>query len=143
MKYQNRDANGVGGYTESFSSLALKRWLQVTLPLTAFTLFCAWLSIRFYDQSPGDPLIAEPSHNALEWDKYSMAASYTWAQEWFREVPRWRLSVQSATVLTSIRIRIASLWAGDVQGTVLGVEKTDLPQGAGLPRFRNVSNTVA
>jgi len=71
-----------------------------------------------------------------------MAISYTQTQESLQEVPRWRLSVQLAAVFTSIRIRIASLWARDVQGTVLGVKKTDLPQAAGLPHFRNVSNTV-
>ncbi|KAF2477653.1 uncharacterized protein BDR25DRAFT_249788 [Lindgomyces ingoldianus] len=46
VKYQNQsDASG-GSNDGSFSSLALKRWLQVTLPLTAITLAVAWSTYK-------------------------------------------------------------------------------------------------
>lgn len=46
VKYQDQDQNARGYETASFSSLALKRWLQVTIPLTFLTLFGAWLTYR-------------------------------------------------------------------------------------------------
>ncbi|KAK5456971.1 hypothetical protein LTS15_004751 [Exophiala xenobiotica] len=42
IKYQNQNAFGHSFYTSSYSKLALERWLQITLPLTAITLAVAW-----------------------------------------------------------------------------------------------------
>ena len=44
VKFQKQ---GVGvGENGSFSPTAMKRWLQVTLPLTVVTLFLAWVTYR-------------------------------------------------------------------------------------------------
>ena len=44
VKYQGQD----GGPGEGvYSSTAMMRWLQVTLPLTAATLTVAWLAFRY------------------------------------------------------------------------------------------------
>ena len=44
IKYQNQDGSPGSG---TFSSVALMRWLEVTLPLTALTLGIAWMALRF------------------------------------------------------------------------------------------------
>ena len=44
IKYQNQDGPPGEG---TFSSVAMMRWLQVTLPLTALTLTVAWTALRF------------------------------------------------------------------------------------------------
>lgn len=41
MKYQNTDGNG------SFSSLAMKRWLEVTISLTFMTLVIGYVVYRW------------------------------------------------------------------------------------------------
>jgi hypothetical protein len=51
VKYQPQDSNSMDPDGERFSALALARWLQVTLPLTALTLFGAWYAFRVYDPS--------------------------------------------------------------------------------------------
>jgi hypothetical protein len=62
-QYQNQDpANYENG---SFSNLALKRWLQVTIPLTALTLFGAWSTYRFYSVSARDVTFFERSKRAV------------------------------------------------------------------------------
>lgn len=52
IKYQNQNDYEIPGANEatfsgSFSKIALMRWLQVTLPLTAITLLFAYLMIRY------------------------------------------------------------------------------------------------
>jgi len=42
IKYQNQNEFGRSFYVSSYSKLALERWLQITLPLTTFTLILAW-----------------------------------------------------------------------------------------------------
>lgn len=42
VRYQNQNDFGHSFYASSYSRLALERWLQVTLPLTAVTLGAAW-----------------------------------------------------------------------------------------------------
>jgi hypothetical protein len=52
VKYQNQ-GQGQGLSNDdgtSFSSIAMYRWLQVTLPLTALTLFAAWMA---YERAKG------------------------------------------------------------------------------------------
>ncbi|KAF2265369.1 hypothetical protein CC78DRAFT_599817 [Lojkania enalia] len=44
IKYQKQREEMPG--EGSFSALALKRWLQVTIPLTVFTLLLAWITYR-------------------------------------------------------------------------------------------------
>ena len=44
IKYQNQDGQPDEG---TYSSTAMMRWLQVTLPLTALTLVIAWTAFRF------------------------------------------------------------------------------------------------
>lgn len=51
VKYQDQNRESASYDNGSFSNLALKRWLQVTIPLTALTLFGAWLTFRFYSVS--------------------------------------------------------------------------------------------
>ncbi|KAG9195927.1 hypothetical protein G6011_01048 [Alternaria panax] len=51
VKYQDQNQSSVAYEKGSFSTLALQRWLQVTIPLTALTLFGAWSTYRFYDVS--------------------------------------------------------------------------------------------
>lgn len=54
VKYQDQDQNqgpSSVSQNQSFSSLALKRWLQVTIPLTALTLLGAWSTYRLYTAS--------------------------------------------------------------------------------------------
>ncbi|KAF2864733.1 hypothetical protein BDV95DRAFT_290014 [Massariosphaeria phaeospora] len=57
IKYQDqRDGGGIPG-EGTFAPVAMKRWLQVTLPLTALTLCAAWATYRYTDtsrQRPGD-----------------------------------------------------------------------------------------
>ncbi|KAF1851034.1 uncharacterized protein K460DRAFT_328553 [Cucurbitaria berberidis CBS 394.84] len=56
VKYQDQDETNADP-NGSFSALALKRWLQVTLPLTALTLFGAWSTYQIYDTSSGTSTI--------------------------------------------------------------------------------------
>ncbi|KAF2823722.1 hypothetical protein CC86DRAFT_59106 [Ophiobolus disseminans] len=51
VKYQDQDDNNVVHKNGSYSPLALERWLQVTLPLTALTLLVAWSTYKMYDTS--------------------------------------------------------------------------------------------
>jgi hypothetical protein len=51
VKYQDQDESNTDYTNGSFSSLALERWLQVTLPLTALTLLVAWSTYKMYDTS--------------------------------------------------------------------------------------------
>ncbi|CAN9275664.1 unnamed protein product [Alternaria alternata] len=54
IKYQDQDqspSQSSDFQNQSFSSLALKRWLQVTIPLTALTLLGAWSTYRLYTAS--------------------------------------------------------------------------------------------
>lgn len=46
VKYQDQNDFGNSFSTSSYSRLALQRWLQVTVPLTAVTLVAAWAFIR-------------------------------------------------------------------------------------------------
>jgi hypothetical protein len=39
VKYQDQNGNSTGHETASYSPLALQRWLQVTLPLTALSMY--------------------------------------------------------------------------------------------------------
>jgi hypothetical protein len=41
VKYQNTDSNG------AYSSLALQRWLQVTIPLTVLTVGFGLIALRY------------------------------------------------------------------------------------------------
>lgn len=52
IKYQNQGDGENAPGTGTFSPVALKRWLQVTLPLTALTMFGAWSTYKFAE-SPG------------------------------------------------------------------------------------------
>ncbi|KAH7390459.1 hypothetical protein BKA66DRAFT_568404 [Pyrenochaeta sp. MPI-SDFR-AT-0127] len=58
VKYQDQDGNNASP-DGSFSALALRRWLQVTLPLTALTLFGAWSTYQIYDTSRGNLTVLE------------------------------------------------------------------------------------
>ena len=49
IKYQNQDQDGSPG-DGTFSSVAMTRWLQVTLPLTIVTLTIAWIALRLSDR---------------------------------------------------------------------------------------------
>ncbi|KAH7087651.1 hypothetical protein FB567DRAFT_350505 [Paraphoma chrysanthemicola] len=51
VKFQDQNEFGLSKRQVSFSSLALERWLQVTLPLTALTLFIAYSTYKMYDAS--------------------------------------------------------------------------------------------
>lgn len=51
VKYQDQNQSPDNYENGSFSTLALERWFQVTIPLTALTLFGAWSTYRFYDVS--------------------------------------------------------------------------------------------
>ncbi|KAJ6191814.1 hypothetical protein J3E72DRAFT_35523 [Bipolaris maydis] len=51
IKYQDQDQNAGNSENGSFSSLALERWLQVTIPLTFLTLFGAWSTYRFFNST--------------------------------------------------------------------------------------------
>lgn len=48
IKYQNQNEFGDSSWVESFSAMALIRWLELTLPLTVVTLA---LAIIFYRRS--------------------------------------------------------------------------------------------
>jgi hypothetical protein len=48
IKYQDQNKFGDSSWVESFSTIALLRWLQVTLPLTALTLGFGYF---FYKQA--------------------------------------------------------------------------------------------
>ncbi|XP_014559872.1 hypothetical protein COCVIDRAFT_23857 [Bipolaris victoriae FI3] len=49
IKYQDQNQDSANYKNGSFSSLALKRWLQVTIPLTFVTLLGAWSTYRSYN----------------------------------------------------------------------------------------------
>ncbi|EUC28208.1 hypothetical protein COCCADRAFT_109750 [Bipolaris zeicola 26-R-13] len=51
IKYQDQDQNAGSSENSSFSSLALERWLQVTIPLTFLTLLGAWSTYRFFNST--------------------------------------------------------------------------------------------
>jgi hypothetical protein len=53
VKYQ--DPEEPSGDYEMFSSIALYRWLQVTLPLTVVTLLVAWLVYRHAKSATESP----------------------------------------------------------------------------------------
>ncbi|CAO2649450.1 Nn.00g068350.m01.CDS01 [Neocucurbitaria sp. VM-36] len=65
VKYQDQDETNAGP-DGSFSALALKRWLQVTLPLTALTLFGAWSTYQIYDTSRGNSTFSERTKNTFQ-----------------------------------------------------------------------------
>jgi hypothetical protein len=65
VKYQYQSQNPANYENGSFSNLALKRWLQVTIPLTALTLFGAWSAYRFYSVSARDDTFFERSKRAV------------------------------------------------------------------------------
>jgi hypothetical protein len=78
VKYQNQDdTNGV-----SYSPLALQRWLQVTLPLTALTLLVAWSTYKLYDTSRSGMTTAERLKDVFDGAKARVfaAADKTGAQ---------------------------------------------------------------
>jgi hypothetical protein len=71
VKYQNQDdANGV-----SFSPLALQRWLQVTLPLTALTLLVAWSTYKLYDTSRSGMTTLERLKDIVDGAKFQFVAA--------------------------------------------------------------------
>lgn len=43
VKYQDQNDNSTGHESGSYSPLALQRWLQVTLPLTALSMYMQML----------------------------------------------------------------------------------------------------
>ncbi|KAH7128546.1 hypothetical protein B0J11DRAFT_578738 [Dendryphion nanum] len=51
IKYQNQGESDSRSRSGTFSSIALTRWLQVTLPLTALTLFGAWSTYKFAESA--------------------------------------------------------------------------------------------
>ena len=51
VKYQDQEDTNTNHKNGSYSPLALERWLQVTLPLTALTLLVAWSTYKMYDTS--------------------------------------------------------------------------------------------
>jgi hypothetical protein len=52
VKYQNQDGEEPSGGT--FSKIAMYRWLQVTLPLTALTLVISWMAFHFAESERTD-----------------------------------------------------------------------------------------
>ena len=60
VKYQNQGGPPGEG---TFSSVAMMRWLQVTLPLTALTLTVAWAALRFAGR---DSMSREVSTNLMQ-----------------------------------------------------------------------------
>ncbi|KAF2031394.1 hypothetical protein EK21DRAFT_63388, partial [Setomelanomma holmii] len=66
VKYQDQDEFGNSRRKISFSSLAMERWLQVTLPLTAMTLLIAWLTYKMYDTSRRDMTTTERLRSLYE-----------------------------------------------------------------------------
>ncbi|KAF4630836.1 hypothetical protein G7Y89_g7300 [Cudoniella acicularis] len=52
IKYQNPNGGDPG--PGMFSSTAMIRWLQVTLPLTVVTLFAAWFTYKYAERRKGD-----------------------------------------------------------------------------------------
>jgi hypothetical protein len=71
VKYQGQDDNN--GVT--FSSLALMRWLEVTLPLTALTLFVAWSTYQMYDASRDGMTTSERIKSIFGSKRYALAPS--------------------------------------------------------------------
>ncbi|KAI4708510.1 hypothetical protein J4E89_006566 [Alternaria sp. Ai002NY15] len=59
IKFQDQNQDSANYENGSFSNLALERWLQVTIPLTALTLFGAWSTYRFYSISARDLTVTE------------------------------------------------------------------------------------
>jgi hypothetical protein len=71
VKYQNQDdANGM-----SYSPLALQRWLQVTLPLTALTLLVAWSTYKLYDTSRSGMTTLERMKDIVDGAKFRFVAA--------------------------------------------------------------------
>ncbi|KAI4699389.1 hypothetical protein J4E81_004413 [Alternaria sp. BMP 2799] len=65
IKFQDQNQNSANYDNGSFSNLALERWLQVTIPLTALTLFGAWSTYRFYSISARDLTFVERLKRAM------------------------------------------------------------------------------
>jgi hypothetical protein len=59
----------------SYSPLALQRWLQVTLPLTALTLLVAWSTYKLYDTSRSGMTTAERVKDIFDSAKYKIFAA--------------------------------------------------------------------
>ena len=61
IKYQNQGDGDGPPDNGSFSSTAMKRWLQVTIPLTAITLLIAWMTYKISESARQG---AKPATNA-------------------------------------------------------------------------------
>ena len=59
VKYQDQNQDSANYDNGSFSNLAMKRWLQVTIPLTALTLSGAWLAFHFHGASAREMTLVE------------------------------------------------------------------------------------
>jgi hypothetical protein len=80
VKYQDQNQSSDDYENGSFSTLALKRWLQVTIPLTALTLFGAWSTYRFYDVTARQMTFVPRLKRALLHLTPSEASSYVQTQ---------------------------------------------------------------
>ncbi|KAH8724818.1 hypothetical protein GQ44DRAFT_249388 [Phaeosphaeriaceae sp. PMI808] len=86
VKYQNQDGGGSEGSNEnhkngSFSSIALERWLQVTLPLTALTLLVAWSTYKMYDTSRDGMTTSERFRDIFNSAKARLTPSFLQSSE--------------------------------------------------------------
>ncbi|KAF1942092.1 hypothetical protein EJ02DRAFT_184411 [Clathrospora elynae] len=80
VKYQDQNQSNGSNYQASFSALALKRWLQVTIPLTALTLFGAWSTYQIYGTSTGDLTLVERFKSTFSSLKSFETSSYAQMQ---------------------------------------------------------------
>jgi hypothetical protein len=65
IKYQDQNQESANYERGAFSSLALERWLEVTIPLTSVTVLGAWLTYRVYDTSNGYSSLSERLKHTL------------------------------------------------------------------------------
>lgn len=70
VKYQD----GSGGLG-TFSPIAMERWLEVTLPLTAITLLAAWMTYKYANKG------------RREQDEVEVASTRVWSNLWRRRNP--------------------------------------------------------
>lgn len=68
VKYQNQGGDSstdANAYPTTFSTTAMYRWLQVTLPLTFLTLLVAWLAYRRANKQNPFELLAQRTTNTI------------------------------------------------------------------------------
>ena len=115
VKFNNPISDSAGDDNETFSALAMERWLQVTFPLTALTLLGSWLAIRSYERPPDLTGAAARIQRGVLWLKRTVSQHE--AQNWGTHAhpsSSW-FTAQLATTWQSVRAHMRSSWSKNAE----------------------------